>query len=146
MKTKIKMIEAAAMMTAVVSCSQMSPAGTETLPGAQVKLQENNYRVIATRVTGEDTGFSLFPVVKVVTGPLGSLIPGSGSSKIPGELMLKAPSESAAIADLYKKSGAIHPGRATQLINVRKETGGLNALLFGRPRVRVTGDLIEFVR
>lgn len=146
MNTKIKMIGAAAMLTAVVSCTQMSPSGTETLPSAQVKLQENNYRVIATQVTGEDTGFSLFPVVKLVTGPIGNMIPGSGSSKLPGELMLKAPSESKAISNLYKKSGAIHTGRATQLINVRKETGGLNALIIGRPRVRVTADLIEFVR
>lgn len=146
MKTKIKMIGAAAMMTAVVSCSQMSPAGTETLTGAQVRLQENNYRVVAAQVSGEDTGFSLFPIAKVITGPLGSLIPGSGSSKIPGELMLKAPSENVALNNLYKKSGAITPGRATQLINIRKESGGLNALIFGRPKVRVTADLIEFVR
>lgn len=144
MNSKIKMIGAAALMATAVSCTQMSPSGTETLPDARVVLGQNNYRVLATQVSGEDTGFSLFPVVKAVTGTIGSLVPYVDSSKIPSGLVLKSPSEMKALHDLYEKSGAITPGRATQLINVRKEVGGFNAIIFGRPRVRITGDLIEF--
>lgn len=145
MKKSLYLIATVIGLSAISSCSQMTPAGTETVPGANVRLSQNNYRVLATRVSGEDAGFSLFPGVKAFTKVL-TLIPGVKSDDIPAGLVLNAPSEAEALDKLYKASGASQTGRATQLINVRKEVGGWNALIIGRPRIRITGDLIEFTR
>lgn len=143
MKNTLKLAAAAALIALLPSCTQMTPSGTETIPQARVKLTENNYRVLATRVSAEDKGFSLLPIAgtaaKVIT--LGAF-----NHVIPNGLTIKSPSEAAALDKLYRQSGASRTGRATQLINIRKEVGGLNAFIIGRPTIRVTADLIEFTR
>lgn len=143
MKLASYMAMAAAMLALVPSCYQMQPVGKETVPTAKVKLQENNYRVLATRVSAQDKGFSLLPGAGTV---LNIMSFGMFSHAIPAGITIKTPSEAKAMKDLYTKTGACHTGRATQLINVRKEYGGFNAFIFGRPEVRVTADLIEFTR
>lgn len=144
MNINMKMIGTAALMCAAVSCTQMNPSGTETVPCAKVVMSQNNFRVIATQVSAEDSGFSLFPGLKSLVGGIGAAIPGVNVANIPAGLEIVSPSESKIMGDIYKASGACHTGRATQLVNVRKERGGFNAIIFGRPRVRITADLIEF--
>ena len=136
-------ISAVACLALLSSCYQMQPVGKDTVPFGKVELAEDNYRVLATRVSGEDSGFSLLPIA----GTAANIVTlGFFQSVIPGGIEFKSPSEAAAIKELYQKSGAYQTGRATQLINMRKEIGGYNYLLFGRPKVRVTADLIEFTR
>lgn len=134
---------AAAALSMVTSCQQMHPVARETVPMAKVKLAQNNYRVLATRVSAEDKGFTLLPGAATA---LNIATLGWMSHAIPAGITIKSPSDSKALKDLYAKTGACHTGRATQLINVRKEYGGLNAIIFGRPTVRYTADLIEFTR
>ena len=142
MKKSLKLAVAAISLGMLASCQQMQPFSTETIPDAEVELSKKNYRVLATRVSGEDAGFSLLPVTQVLNGLL-KIYP-VGSFSVPAGIVFKAPSEAKALEQLYTKSGASKTGRATQLINVRKETGGLNAIIFGRPKIRITADLIEF--
>lgn len=142
MKTSHKLVAASMLFGLLASCHQMQPYSTETIPDAKVELSKKNYRVLATRVSGEDAGFSLLPATQVLNGLL--KISSVDSFSVPSGIVLKAPSEAKALDQLYTLSGASKTGRATQLINVRKETGGLNALIFGRPKIRITADLIEF--
>lgn len=142
MKLTLK-IASAACLALLSSCYQMQPIGKDTVPLGKVELADDNYRVLATRISGEDTGFSLLPIAGTAAN---ILTLGFFQSVIPGGIEFKSPSESNAIKQLYQKSGANQTGRATQLINMRKEIGGYNYLIFGRPKVRVTADLIEFTR
>ncbi len=132
------------LMVLLSSCSQMQTERTETIPEASIILEKKNFRVLATRAVGEDAGFSLFPGTAIFT-KLVTLIPGLDKKDIPDGILLDTPSEYKALNNLYKTSGACHTGRATALINVRKETGGWNAVIIGRPRIRITADLIEFI-
>lgn len=141
MKLAINLAIAAALVTLVPSCYQMQPFAKESIAGARVELSQNNYRVLATRVSGEDTGFTLLPLA----GTAANIVTfGVFDGIIPNGIEFKSPSDVEAIKQLYKNAGANKPGRATQIINVRKEIGGLNAFIFGRPKVRYTADLIEF--
>lgn len=134
------MAAAAAVVALLPSCSQMSPCGTETVPTAEVILEKKNFRVVAARVSGEDAGFTILPALAGL-----SRLAGSKATALPTGIPVVPITEAAALDDLYKKSGLSNPnGRALQLINVSKEIGGYNAIIFGRPIIRITGDLIEF--
>ena len=143
MKPTLQLTAFTALLAVLSSCTQMSPSSTETIPKAKVELKENNYRVLASRVSGEDSGFTLLPCLSIVP-MLATIYPNVDASHIPSGIVITSASEAAALDELYEKSGANTPGRATQLINIRKEVGGYNAIIFGRPKVRVTADLIEF--
>lgn len=145
MKRSLKFAAVTAAFASLASCYQMAPCGTETIPEAKVVLSQDNYRVLATRVSAEDNGFCILPGLSVFTKFL-ALIPGVNAANLPSGFTVTPATEAAALDELYKKTGADQPGRATQLINVRKEIGGYNAIIFGRPKVRVTADLIEFTR
>ena len=145
MKHKLHAVAAAALLFMLPSCYQMQPVSKETIPSAKVELAQNNYRVLATRVSAEDTGFSLFPIAGTAANALvkvGTL--GLADAVFPAGIEITSPSESDAFKELYRKTGANQTGRATQFINVRKEYGGYNAFIFGRPKIRITADLIEF--
>lgn len=142
MKYILSLMVSAAAIALLPSCSQMQETGANTLAHAHVNLEQNNFRVVATQVSAEDTGFCLFPGIGLIT----KVIPIPGADNCPKGLTIVSPSIQKARKDLYHKTGADQPGRATQLINVREETGGLNAIIIGRPKVRVTADLIEFTR
>lgn len=142
MKKSYKALAAALMLALMPACQQMQIAGTETIPDAEVILAKKNYRVVATQVSGEDKGFALLPGLQAFSH-VAALAPYMNMS-LPTGILIKAPSDAKALDNLYKASGAVHTGRATQLINVRKEYGGFNAIIFGRPKIRYTADLIEF--
>ena len=143
MKKSLKVLAAALVLALSPSCMQLQPTAKETIPEAEVVLAKKNFRVVATQVSGEDTGFALFTGVQAFTRLL-SIYPFWDVSTLPTGITLDPISESKALDDLYKNSGANVTGRSTQLINVRKEYGGFNAFIFGRPKIRYTADLIEF--
>lgn len=143
MKNSLKYIVVALALALVPSCMQMQPTANETIPEAEVVLGKKNFRVIATQVGGEDTGFALLTGVQAVTRLL-SVFPFIDVSSLPSGITIDAVSDAKALDNLYKNSGANMAGRSTQLINVRKEFGGYNAIIFGRPKIRYTADLIEF--
>ena len=139
----IAVVFAAAVL--MPSCQQMQPVSKETIPVARVDLAQNNYRVLATRVSAEDAGFCILPIAGTVVNTVAQFITFRKSDVVvPAGIEVLSPSEADAFKELYRKTGADQPGRATQLINIRKEYGGVNALIFGRPKVRITADLIEF--
>ena len=133
----------AACLALLPSCHEMSPSATETVPEAKVILSRKNFKVVSTRISGEAKGFSLFPGIQPFTSLI-TLIPGVTAEDVPSAITLVRPSESQALDELYKKIGYDVTGRSTQLINLRKEVGGFNAVIFGRPKLRITADLIEF--
>ena len=133
----------AACLALLSSCHEMSPSATETVPEAKVILSRKNFKVVSTRISAEDKGFSLLPGIQPFTSLI-TLIPGVTAEDIPTAITLIRPSEAKALDELYEKSGYNNTGRATQLVNLRKEVGGFNAIIFGRPKLRITADLIEF--
>ena len=142
-KNSLKYVVAALALALAPSCMQMQPTATETIPEAEVVLAKKNFRVIATQVSGEDTGFALLTGIQAFTRVL-SIYPFFDASTLPTGITIDSVSDAKALDNLYKNSGASNTGRATQLINVRKEFGGFNAIIFGRPKIRYTADLIEF--
>ena len=145
MKHKLHAVAAAVLLFMLPSCYQMQPVSKETIPTAKVELAQNNFRVLATRVSAEDAGFSLLPIVGTAANALAQFISfGLADNPLPIGIEITSPSQADAIKELYRKTGADQTGRATQFINVRKEVGGFNAFIFGRPKIRVTADLIEF--
>lgn len=148
MKKSFLCAAAALVLALAPSCQQMQTVGKETIPKTEVVLAKKNFRVIATQVTGEDKGFALFTGVSMFSKILGRALTWhpliDKDIVLPTGLTIDPVSEAKALDNLYKNTGADRTGRATQLINVRKEFGGFNAIIFGRPSIRITGDLIEF--
>lgn len=143
MKNSFRFFAAVLVLALASSCTQMQPVDKETVPDARVVLAKKNYKVLATQVRGEDTGFALLTGIQSFFRIL-SVIPFFNATNLPSGITIDAVSEAKALDNLYKNAGALNTGRATQLINVRKEIGGFNVLLFGRPKIRYTADLIEF--
>ena len=139
---------AALVLALMPSCYQMQTVSKETIPYAEVKLSKKNYRVLATQVSGEDRGFSLFTGLQGYNRFITAYNEGLNFlvdiPTVPPGIPIDRVSDSKALDQLYKNSGADRTGRATQLINVRKELGGFNAIVFGFPKIRYTADLIEF--
>lgn len=143
MKNAFRFFAAALLLALVPSCMQMQPVAKETIPEAEVVLARKNYKVVATQVRGEDTGFALFTGIRAFSRFF-ALMPFINVTNFPTGITIDSVSDAKALDNLYRNSGAVHTGRATQLINVRKEYGGFNAIIFGRPKIRYTADLIEF--
>lgn len=112
---------AATAMLSLNSCITQLQS-SEDHAGTTVQLDQANYRVLATQVKGESIGFHLF-----------GLLPLARATKLD------------AVTDLYKHCGDLR-NRATAVVNVRKEENGTNFILFTRPKVEVTADVIEFTR
>lgn len=148
MTKALRLTMAALALVLMTSCYQMQTVSKETVPYAEVKLNKKNYRVLATQVSGEDRGFSLLTGLqgynRFITAYNDNINIFMDIPTVPPGIPIDRVSDSKALDDLYKKSGANQTGRATQLINVRKELGGFNAIIFGFPKIRYTADLIEF--
>jgi len=121
------------------SCSTSNV--NETLSQAHVRLEQANYRVVATQVKGSATGFHVATILPTNANDIRSALQGGPLGGFP----VVSASEAKAIDRMYKNAGD-QRNRATALINIRREVSGLNMLLFSIPRVTVTGDLVEFIR
>ena len=114
----------AAIATAVLSLNSCITwrQNSEDYANTTVQLDQANYRVLATQVKGESKGIhilGIFPLTRATH--------------------LKA------VEDLYKKCGELR-NRPTAVVNVRKVETGTNFILFTRPKVEVTADVVEFTR
>jgi hypothetical protein len=83
-------------------------------------LTKNNFRMIKSNVRGEDTGFSLFGLIPIVS-----------------------PSYADAMRSLHFNVDM--EGRATALANVAQDRSVLYLILFSIPKITVTADIIEFI-
>ena len=91
------------------------PYGGET----RTDLTKKNYRMIKSNARGEDSGFSLFGLIPIVS-----------------------PSYADAMRNLH--FGVNMEGRATALANVAQDRSVLYLILFSVPKITVTADIIEF--
>ncbi len=138
------LISAFSATLALSSCVSHKMGG-ENVATTDVRLEQANYRVIATQVKGESTGFHILSAIP-------NSIPSSLSDL--GELVRLSPdggitiqdaTKVKAVEDLYKNCGDLR-NRPTALINLRTQTGGTNYFIFSRPKTTVTADVIEFIR
>lgn len=128
----------------ILSNCSSSQIVTEQVPKTVVRLDQGNYKVVATQVKGESSGFHVLSAIptSLPTGldDIKGLFGGGD-----GGFALKSATKAEALRDLYKKAGDI-THRATAFINMREEKTGTNFLIFSRPKYVITADLIEFVR
>ncbi len=129
---------------ALSSCVSHNMEG-ENVSSTNVRLEQANYRVIATQVKGESTGFHILSAIPTSIpsnlsdlGKIAKLSPDGG-------ITIKDATKVKAIENLYKNCGDLR-NRPTALINLREQTGGTNYLIFSRPKTTVTADVIEFIR
>ncbi len=139
------MIGGAIAATLVMSSCSSHVMKSEESTDATVRLEQANYRVIATQVKGESVGYnflSAFPTsIPTSLEGIGKIFKGSPD----GGFTVKEHTKMKAIENLYKNCGDLR-NRPTALINIREEEGGVNFLIFSRPKTTVTADVIEFVR
>jgi hypothetical protein len=93
----------------------------EHATATDVRLSENNYRVIQPGARGGSSGFSLL-----------------------GFIPITSPSYATAKARLYKSVGQDLKGRSIALANQTQDRSTLYLILFSIPTVTVTADVIEF--
>ena len=119
--------------------------GDENIARTDIRLEQANYRVIATQVKGESTGFHILSAVPTsIPTSLSDL--GKFAKLSPdGGITIKDATKAQAIENLYKNCGDLR-NRPTALINLREQTGGTNYLIFSRPKTTITADVIEFIR
>lgn len=121
MKHKLILATIATAVLSLNSCI-MQRQNSADYAGTGVQLEQANYRVLATQVKGESTGIHLF-----------------------GIFPLARASYLDAVRNLYKNSGELR-NRSAVIVNVRKQENGTNFILFTRPKVEVTADVVEFTR
>ena len=119
---------------ALSSCVSHNMEG-ENVSSTNVRLEQANYRVIATQVKGESTGFHILSAIPTSIpsnlsdlGKIAKLSPDGG-------ITIKDATKVKAIENLYKNCGDLR-NRPTALIN----------LIVSRPKTTVTADVIEFIR
>lgn len=105
----------------------------------EVNLNEENYRIVATGVTGEaEAGYILG-----VSGGVGMTMQTFALARVEGEGMLYQ----AALGDLWSNFARDHgavEGRSLALVNVRFDSEALNLIIYTKPRVAVIADVVEF--
>ena len=90
--------------------------------GTEVKLQENNYKLVKASATGSSSGFYLL-----------------------GLLPIMKPSFAEAKSDLYQSSGQALEGRSIALANQTQDESVIYLILFSIPKVTISADIVEFV-
>jgi hypothetical protein len=116
------------LLSAILSCSGVvmlagcaSEGKFEHSTGTDVRLSENNYRMIQPGAKGGSSGFYLLGLIPITS-----------------------PSYAVAKDRLYKSVGQDLKGRSVALANQTQDKSGLYLILFSIPTVTVTADVIEF--
>ena len=94
-------------------------------PTAELTVDRNDCRVICAQAMGESKGFSLFGVIP-----------------------FKEPSETAAIKNMYdnaQKRGARIEGESAYFANRAIERSSNYYVLWSRPTVKASGDLVQYL-
>jgi len=117
-------MKGAALVLGVVSvllAGCASEGRFEHATATDVRLSENNYRVIQPGARGGSSGFYLL-----------------------GFIPISSPSYAVAKERLYKSTGEELKGRSVALANQTQDKSSLYLILFSIPTVTVTADVIEF--
>lgn len=126
---------AAALTTSGCMTTGIFTTGTVT----EVNLNEENYRLVATGVTGESEAGYLIGV----SGGVGLAMQTFALFRVEGDGMLYQ----AALRDLWRNFARDHgavEGRSLALVNVRFDAEAVNLLIYTKPRVAVVADVVEF--
>ena len=129
---------ALAALTTLAGCAQsgLFAAGNLT----QVQLNQANYRIVATDVSGHAeagylVGLSFTSGMATQTLALWRI---NGSGHLYKEAM----------ANLWENFAAEHgpvQGRKLALVNVRYDSDNLNLLVYAKPKIALRADVVEFV-
>ena len=138
------LISAFSAILALSSCISHK-MGDENVATTDVRLEQANYRVIATQVQGESTGFHLLSAIPTSIPTSLSDLRELAKLSPDGGITIKDATKVQAIENLYKNCGDLR-NRPTALINLREQTGGTNYFIFSRPKTTITADVIEFIR
>ncbi len=118
----------ACLLSAIVLCSVVamlagcaSVGKFEQQTATDVRLSENNYRVIQPGARGGSSGFWLLGLIPITS-----------------------PSYAVAKTRLYESVGQDLKGRSIALANQTQDHSTLYLILFSIPTVTVTADIIEF--
>lgn len=112
---------AAPLLPTASSVLPASTASADFHSSTAVKLEQGNFVMVRTNVTGQSKGFALLGVLTLTPARF---------SKAMDRLYLAA---------------EIRTGRPQTLANVVAERSSSYYFLFSRPRVTIRGDVIEFV-
>lgn len=104
----------------LTGCISAIPSGLPSGHRTDVRLQENNFKLIKPNVIGEDTGFSLFCIFPLVS-----------------------PQQILAMTDLCEKTG-VTPGKAYAFTNLIQERTTTCYFIFSIPKVSIRADVVEF--
>ncbi len=129
MKTKlIAAIVASASALSFVSCSQcqiQGPIGGDYAKTTPITIDTTDCKLICGRVSGESKGVKLL-----------------------GFIPIKSPSESVAVSNMYQNArdrGCKVEGESVAFANTSVERSSQNYILFSRPTIKATGDLVQYV-
>ena len=135
--TALGLVALTGLMT-LTGCAQSGLFASGNL--TQVQLNQANYRIVATDVSGRAEagylmGLSFTSGVATQTLALWRI---NGSGHLYKEAM----------ADLWANFTAEHgpvTGRKLALINVRYDSDNLNLLVYAKPKIALRADVVEFV-
>ena len=108
------------LVTAITlsNCSSVPDVNAGNL--TTVDLHGNNYKIIHPGAKGESSGFHFLGIP------------------------IKDPTAAEAKDNLYKSVGISAKGRAIALANQTQDRSKLNLIIFGIPKLTITGDVVEF--
>ncbi len=138
MKGSLQVMSLTLLIFLATGCSSSGQFSSMNL--TNVELSENNYRIVATNVSGEATA-----------GYLLGLSFGNGSNqatlalvRVEGEgLLYKEALEN--LWDNFEQEYGSPEGRQLALVNVRYDTDNLNLLVYTKPKVSIRADIVEFI-
>ena len=138
MKSYLSVLSLAFLIIVAAGCSSSGqfPAANLT----NVELSAQNYRIVATNVSGE-----------AESGYLIGFSFGNGSSqstlalvRVDGTGLLYKEAVENLWANFEEEHGSPE-GRRLALVNVRYDTDNLNLLVYTKPRVSIRADIVEFI-
>ena len=138
MKDNLLVISLALLIFLATGCSSSGQFSSANL--TNVELSENNYRIVATNVSGEAESAYLL-----------GLSFGSGSNQATLALVRvegKGLLYKEAVENLWENFEQEHGspvGRQLALVNVRFDTDNLNLLVYTKPKVSIRADVVEFI-
>ncbi len=89
--------------------------------GTEVRLSENNYKLVKAGATGSSSGFYLLGLIPITK-----------------------PTFAEAKSDLYQSSGHALEGRSIALANQTQDESLLYLILFSIPKITISADIVEF--
>ncbi len=138
MKAKLLLLISAVLLASFI----MGCSGNGLLiasSATNVNLEEPNYKIVATNVTGESTAGYIFGF----SFSMGAVTESMALARVLGT----GKHYQEALVDFWEnfenEHGAVE-GRALSLINVRYDADVLNTFFYTESRVYVTADVIEF--